>query len=88
MRFKLGDEVQHKSGGPKMIVEKLPWAKTIEGQDFEQGYWCRWWDGKQFQKEQFEEHELQPYDPVQDPNIGHSAISEGEDSIYETEPPI
>lgn len=54
MTFKPGDEVQHLSGGPKMVVT---------GDGNYGGIVCRWWDEKlkDFKSENFEEVEIRPY---------------------------
>jgi len=58
MAFKDGDEVQHKSGGPRM---------AIEGRSQMTGHYiCSWWDekAKTFQRKEFTENVLVAYKPT------------------------
>jgi uncharacterized protein YodC (DUF2158 family) len=66
MPFKEGDEVQHKSGGPKMAVEGK------HGYD-DNSYICSWWDDKKkkFERDTFPENVLKPYQPPRGPSITH-----------------
>lgn len=55
-KFKIGDEVQHKSGGPKMVV------KDYEPKDGEYAT-CEWFDNSQNPKEKsFHQDTLRPYE--------------------------
>jgi uncharacterized protein YodC (DUF2158 family) len=58
MAFKDGDEVQHKSGGPKMAIEGR--SQMVAGV-----YVCSWWDDKKkdFQRKEFTENVLVAYQP-------------------------
>ncbi|MCY3873860.1 MAG: DUF2158 domain-containing protein [Rhodobacteraceae bacterium] len=53
--FKLGDDVQHKSGGPKMTVKEI---------SEEYGILCTWFDSKKedFSGARFQPHELKMYE--------------------------
>jgi len=53
-KYKAGDFVQLKSGGPKMVVEEY-----IEYVD---SYDCSWFAGTKHNKTRFKEMALQPYD--------------------------
>lgn len=55
-KFKIGDEVQHKSGGPKMVVE------GYEPKDGEEVI-CEWFDKNTPQKKAFRQDVLKPYEP-------------------------
>lgn len=52
-KFKPGDIVQLKSGGPKMVVES--WS------DFSKNYDCSWFAGSKHNSQTFKEEALQPY---------------------------
>jgi uncharacterized protein YodC (DUF2158 family) len=64
MALKEGDEVQHKSGGPKL---------TVEGESDYGGYICSWWDEKKkkFERDTFPENVLKPYQSPRGPSITH-----------------
>lgn len=57
-KFKSGDFVQLKSGGPKMTV--------TEWQDFRNHYLCKWFAGTKLNSGSFAPDELQPYDEALD----------------------
>jgi uncharacterized protein YodC (DUF2158 family) len=53
-KFKSGDAVQLKSGGPKMTVTRPT--------DYKQGHYeCKWFAGSKLNEGTFAEDELQPY---------------------------
>lgn len=52
-KFKPGDIVQLKAGGPKMVVES--WS------DYHKSYVCTWFAGSKHNSEKFKEEALQPY---------------------------
>lgn len=64
-KFKTGDEVQHKSGGPKMVI------KGYEPKDGEEVV-CEWFDKNTPREKAFHQDVLKPYDP---PRVRISAIS-------------
>lgn len=53
-RFKAGDMVQLKSGGPKMVVEQY--------QAYGEYYECTWFAGSKHNNQRFKEEALQAYD--------------------------
>ena len=60
--FKAGDEVQHKSGGPKMIFERL------DNLDEEQAV-CSYWDGKKHVRNTFPLVVLKKWQPPPGPQF-------------------
>jgi uncharacterized protein YodC (DUF2158 family) len=54
-KFKTGDEVEHKSGGPKMVV------KGYEPKDGEEVI-CEWFDGNTPHEKAFHQDVLIPYE--------------------------
>jgi uncharacterized protein YodC (DUF2158 family) len=65
VKFKVGDIVRLKSGGPKMTVNPLPASPDAErlaelehGQD--ERTRCSWFDGKKFLSEVFHADALEP----------------------------
>lgn len=53
-KFKPGDLVQLKAGGPKMVVET--WVEYVKA------YECTWFAGAKHNSERFKEAVLQPYE--------------------------
>jgi uncharacterized protein YodC (DUF2158 family) len=53
-KFKSGDAVQLKSGGPKMTITK---TNTFQHDHFD----CKWFAGSKLNQGTFAEDELQPY---------------------------
>lgn len=56
LKFKVGDIVQLKSGGPAMTVAKRP-----EGGVYGENYLCQWFKGASKEQGHFVEDILQPY---------------------------
>ena len=54
--FSEGDLVQHKAGGPAMVVRSIPGPGRDE-------YMCTWFKGASQDRGTFREHELQSYLP-------------------------
>ncbi|MCA8304170.1 DUF2158 domain-containing protein [Burkholderia seminalis] len=52
-KFKVGDIVQLKSGGPEMTVNALPGV-------YRDDYQCQWFAGKKLEAGDFPENSLQP----------------------------
>jgi uncharacterized protein YodC (DUF2158 family) len=48
-KFKVGDTVQLKSGGPKMTIT------TVRGSGPDISYYCKWFNGKKLDHASFEE---------------------------------
>ncbi|WP_081057260.1 YodC family protein [Burkholderia cepacia] len=57
LKFKIGDIVQLKSGGPEMTVQSLPSATTTTS------YRCQWFAGKKLESGPFPEESLMPVQP-------------------------
>lgn len=57
-KFKPGDIVQLKSGGPAMTVAKIN-TDTLTGEL--RGYYCEWFKGASKEREHFTEETLQTY---------------------------
>lgn len=57
-KFKPGDIVQLKSGGPAMTVSEI---RTSYGSGKFEGYWCEWFKGASKERAAFEEETLKPY---------------------------
>jgi len=53
-KFKAGELVQLKAGGPKMVVEE--WVTYGES------YSCTWFSGAKHNHQRFKEEALQPYE--------------------------
>lgn len=63
-KFKQGDVVVMKSGGPPMTVDKVPGDKRYEtSSDILKEYHCEWFKGAVSQKGFFGEHLLEAYVP-------------------------
>lgn len=60
-KFKKGDVVVLKSGGPPMTVDALPGEQHYRKADDE--YWCEWFKGASKEAATFGEHVLQAYEP-------------------------
>ena len=64
-KFKIGDIVVLKSGGPRMTINKLILkrnvAHTMSGfnDDFEGEYECKWFEGKEGKTDSFQENALE-----------------------------
>ena len=56
-KFQIGDRVQHRSGGPIMVV------KGYEPKDGEEVI-CEWFDKSTPKEKAFHQDVLMPYDPV------------------------
>lgn len=61
-KFKHGDVVVLKSGGPPMTINKVPGdeASSISGEP-RTNYHCEWFKGASVQRGVFEEHVLETY---------------------------
>lgn len=57
-KFKPGDIVQLKSGGPAMTVSEI---NTAYGTGAFKGYQCEWFKGASKERAHFEEETLKPY---------------------------
>ncbi|WP_421898311.1 YodC family protein [Marinoscillum sp.] len=55
-KFKVGDEVSHKSGGPKMVI------KEYEPKDGEY-VTCEWFNKNSYYEKSFHQDTLKPYTP-------------------------
>ena len=53
-KFKPGDIVQLKSGGPSMTVAKSSYT--------DEGYWCEWFKGASKERAHFDEETLKVYE--------------------------
>jgi uncharacterized protein YodC (DUF2158 family) len=53
-KFKAGELVQLKAGGPKMVVE--------EWNTFNEAYNCSWFSGAKHNNQLFKEEAIQPYE--------------------------
>ncbi|HDR9805838.1 TPA: YodC family protein [Burkholderia cenocepacia] len=53
LKFKVGDIVQLKSGGPEMTVKSAPSPASPR-------YWCQWFAGKKLESGDFPEESLKP----------------------------
>lgn len=53
-QFKLGDFVQLKSGGPKMVIESY--------YEYGDNYMCTWFSGTKHNTHQFQSVALKPYE--------------------------
>ncbi|WP_175692748.1 YodC family protein [Burkholderia ambifaria] len=56
LKFKIGDIVQLKSGGPEMTVQTLPYERNSR-------YRCQWFAGKKLESGEFPEESLMPVQP-------------------------
>ena len=56
-KFKAGDLVQLKSGGPKMVVEQF--------QDYREYYECTWFSGAKHNSQKFKEEALVAYEELE-----------------------
>ena len=54
-KFKIGDEVRHKSGGPKMVVKGYAGEEVI----------CEWFDQSTLHEKAFHPDTLKKYEPRQ-----------------------
>jgi uncharacterized protein YodC (DUF2158 family) len=57
-KFKPGDIVQLKSGGPPMTVATKASPRSGEAE----AYWCEWFKGASKESAHFHEETLKPYD--------------------------
>ena len=62
-KFKHGDIVVMKSGGPPMTVNKVPGDGRDYGSGKYEEYHCEWFKGATAQKGMFGEHLLEKYEP-------------------------
>lgn len=63
-KFKKGDIVVMKSGGPPMTVDSVPGDFAYEGADRPmKEYHCEWFKGATDQRGKFGEHLLEAYTP-------------------------
>lgn len=62
-KFKHGDIVVMKSGGPPMTVDKVPGDTRDYGVDPIKEYHCEWFKGATAQRGNFAEHLLDKYVP-------------------------
>lgn len=63
-RFKKGDVVVIKSGGPPMTVDKVPGDFAYDGASRPMTeYHCEWFKGATAQQDHFGEHLLEAYTP-------------------------
>lgn len=63
-KFKNGDVVVMKSGGPPMTVDKVPGDPTYSGSSYKcDEYHCEWFKGATAQNGKFAEHLLEAYVP-------------------------
>jgi len=64
-KFKIGDIVVLKSGGPKMTINKLILKRNVVSNmrgfndDFEGEYECKWFEGMEGKTDNFQENALQ-----------------------------
>jgi len=62
-KFKVGDVVQMKSGGPKMTVDTVNYPYNYDIQKVNtsgkvESYHCKWFNGKKVEEENFAEESL------------------------------
>ena len=63
-KFKHGDIVVMKSGGPPMTIDKVPGDQISKfGNDTYDEYHCEWFKGATAQQSNFGEHLLETYVP-------------------------
>ncbi|MDT3608025.1 YodC family protein [Cronobacter dublinensis] len=60
-KFKIGDLVILKSGGPSMTVQKA--ILNLQNDEFTGLYQCQWFAGKKLETGKFPEDSLEPYIP-------------------------
>ena len=56
LKFKIGDIVKLKSGGPEMTVQTIPYERNSR-------YRCQWFAGKKLESGEFPEESLIPFQP-------------------------
>jgi len=61
-KFKHGDVVVMKSGGPPMTIDKVPGDRGYGGGTLNE-YHCEWFKGATAQRGAFGEHLLEKYEP-------------------------
>lgn len=52
-KYKIGDLVQSKAGGPKLVVDTVHVPLAIGDDDKDPTYFCIWWVGNKRFREQF-----------------------------------
>ena len=58
-KYKIGDQVQLKSGGPSMTINEA--MRNHSTKDFLNEYKCQWFAGKKLDNGRFPEDSLEPY---------------------------
>ncbi|PHQ69155.1 MAG: DUF2158 domain-containing protein [Sneathiella sp.] len=56
-KFKPGEIVQLKAGGPKMVVERVANSRHADSST----YYCTWFSGAKHNHEGFKEESIQPF---------------------------
>lgn len=57
-KYKVGDIVRLRSGGPEMTVQAIP-----DDREFRDQYLCQWFAGKKLENGNFKEESLEPVKP-------------------------
>ncbi len=63
-KYKRGDVVQLKSGGPKMIIDEVPWGLDLSNPNIDErdSYFCRWFKGSTAESGSYAEELLELVD--------------------------